>query len=63
MGRVTRILQASTQQSERVPQRPDARPPVSDPDLARVLALWPTLPKHIKRAILTLISASVIRPE
>lgn len=64
MGRVTRILKASAEQSsQRAHGRAEPRGPGNDPDLARVLASWPSLPQHIKRTILTLISASAVRSE
>jgi hypothetical protein len=54
MGRVTRFLQATQQTPESGKQEPSGRP---DPELERVVAVWPTLPKHIKRTILTLVGA------
>jgi len=30
----------------------------ADPDLDRFIASWPTLPDHIKRAVLTLVDAA-----
>jgi hypothetical protein len=39
-------------------QQTDAAPAVSDPDLARILAAWPTLPAHIKAAIVALMQAA-----
>jgi hypothetical protein len=65
MGRVTRILQASSaaQPAVREPGQSPARSPASDAELARIVAAWPHLPKHIKRAILTLVSTSAARPQ
>jgi hypothetical protein len=64
MGRVTRILQASAAQPAiREPGAAPARSPATDAELARLVAAWPHLPKHIKRTILTLVSASVVRPQ
>jgi hypothetical protein len=37
---------------------PDVSRPPSDPDLARLLACWPDLPKAIKAAILALVQAA-----
>jgi hypothetical protein len=39
---------------------PDKQPavPTGDPDLARILAVWPTLPDHIRAAILALVTTS-----
>jgi hypothetical protein len=34
-----------------------AAPAVSDPDLARILDAWPTLPAHIKAVIAALVAA------
>jgi hypothetical protein len=31
---------------------------VSDPDLARILDVWPTLPDHIKAAVLALVATA-----
>jgi len=64
MGRVTRILQASAHQpTVRDAGHAEPRTQAPDADLARVVAAWPSLPKHIKRTILTLVSASAIRPQ
>jgi hypothetical protein len=35
-----------------------APPPATDPDLAHVLDAWPTLPAHIKAAILALVATA-----
>ena len=63
MGRVTRILQASAAQPAIREPAPRRRSPATDAELARLVAAWPHLPKHIKRTILTLVSASVVRPQ
>jgi len=31
---------------------------LQDPDLDRVLSTWPTLPEHIKRAVIALIDST-----
>jgi hypothetical protein len=31
----------------------------TDPDLARIIAAWPTLPQHVKAALLALLPPSV----
>jgi hypothetical protein len=64
MGRVTRILQASGQPAAvREPGHTQTRSPTPDVELARVVAAWPVLPRHIKRTILTLVGASGVRPQ
>jgi hypothetical protein len=37
---------------------PLAQQAPADPDLARVLDAWPTLPEHIKAAVLALVAAA-----
>ncbi len=34
-----------------------------DADLASVVAAWPSLPEHIKAAILTLIESTIVRED
>jgi len=63
MGRVTRILQASSQPPAIREPGHAPRSPAVDIELARVVAAWPELPRHIKRTILTLVSASGPRPQ
>jgi hypothetical protein len=69
MGRVTRILKASTQASTHQQPVRDSnhaeppRNPAPDAELARVVAAWPHLPQHIRRTILTLISAGAVKPQ
>jgi hypothetical protein len=63
MGRVTRFLQATQQPNERPGPKTASRTGLPDQDLARVVAAWPNLPKHIRRSILTLISAAGTRHE
>jgi len=57
MGRVTKFLQASTQQSDQPKSKHDTAIDRTDHDLQRVITCWPALPKHVKGAILTLINA------
>ena len=54
MGRVTRFLRATHQPPEAGKKETAER---ADPELERVVSVWPTLPKHIKRTILTLVGA------
>jgi hypothetical protein len=58
MGRVTRFIRASNQQTVEMPRpRIDSGNERVDHDLQRVIASWPTLPRHVRSAILTLIAS------
>jgi hypothetical protein len=58
MGRVTRFLQATAHPAaEPTRELPQALADRPDQGLERVITSWPQLPKHIQRAILTLVSA------
>jgi hypothetical protein len=58
MGRVTRFLQATAQPAAE-PMRDQHQALADRPDqgLERVITSWPQLPKHIQRAILTLVGS------
>jgi hypothetical protein len=60
MGRVTRILHATTRPAT---DQAHGRADKPDHDLARVVSAWPSLPRHIRRSILTLIAAASAREE
>jgi len=58
MGRVTRFLQATNQtQAEPAPGKSATAADRVDQDLERVITTWPVLPRHIRKAILTLVNA------
>ena len=58
MGRITRFLRASVHESAEVGRPDRALMNDNDRDLQRVIACWPTVPKHIRSAILALIVSS-----
>lgn len=57
MGRVTRFLQRKQEVKTNEAVKP-LDEPRADPDLGKVIDVWPHLPKHIKAAIMALVATS-----